>query len=215
MQSIEDDAHFAASIHQRLLAGDYTAASELIATYLPILRARLRRRHPEADDEFLVADAATDSLLDYCERPALYDPTQARLLGYLTMAAERDLINALEKRQRLRRKQTSLDNVEDHRPVRNALIEDGTAAAAFERAEVDGVMVRLLADQVSAAVPDARDRQIVRLMLAGERDTGVYAHVLGIEHHDRKEQERIVKRNKDRLKKRLERLGKRLREQAH
>jgi hypothetical protein len=212
---MDDNARFAAGIHQRLLMGDYTASSELIAAYLPILCTRLQHRHPEADDESLLVDAATDSLLDYCERPAQFDPAKARLLGYLTMAAERDLLNALEKRHRLRRRQMSTDSVEDDRPIRNALIEDSTAVAAFERVEDDRDMVRLLTDQVSAAVPDARDRQIVRLMLDGERDTTVYARVLGIEHRGRKEQERIVKRNKDRLKKRLERLGKRLRDQTN
>jgi low affinity Fe/Cu permease len=44
-------------------------------------------------------------------------------------------------------------------------------------------------------------------MLDHVRETRAFAEVLGIEHEDEAEQRRIVKRNKDRIKKRIQRLG--------
>jgi len=43
------------------------------------------------------------------------------------------------------------------------------------------------------------------------RETRAYAKVLGIENKDDAEQRQIVKRNKDRIKKRIQRLGLELR----
>ncbi|MGI8551651.1 MAG: hypothetical protein ACR2PL_12830, partial [Dehalococcoidia bacterium] len=54
--------------------------------------------------------------------------------------------------------------------------------------------------------PDVRDRRLLELILAGERRTAAYAPLLGIAAEPVEEQKRLVKRAKDRLGKRLERL---------
>ena len=68
--------------------------------------------------------------------------------------------------------------------------------------------------QVFNTITDPRDRRLLQLLRAGERKTAVYAEVLGIQDRDAMEQRKIVKQHKDRLKKQLERLGVKLREQA-
>jgi hypothetical protein len=51
------------------------------------------------------------------------------------------------------------------------------------------------------------ERRVLALMLDGERSSAAYAQVLGITGLPAAEQEREVKRAKDRIKKRLEREG--------
>jgi RNA polymerase sigma-70 factor (ECF subfamily) len=63
-------------------------------------------------------------------------------------------------------------------------------------------------------VSDPVDRELLEMILTGERKTAPYARSLGIADRSETEQRKIVKRHKDRLKKRLRRLGVRLREQT-
>ena len=51
-----------------------------------------------------------------------------------------------------------------------------------------------------------REREAVDLIIDGERRTEVYAHVIGLQDRPWQEQVREVKRAKDRLKKRMQRL---------
>jgi len=51
-----------------------------------------------------------------------------------------------------------------------------------------------------AVVNDGADREILSLMMEGERDADAYAEVLGIEGLPPRERSVIVKRHKDRLK---------------
>jgi hypothetical protein len=60
--------------------------------------------------------------------------------------------------------------------------------------------------------PDPVDQQLIDLMIKGERRTEAFAKVLGIVDMEVIQQRKIVKQRKDRLKKRLTRLGVSLRE---
>jgi hypothetical protein len=59
--------------------------------------------------------------------------------------------------------------------------------------------------RISDLLPDPTDQEIVLLMMEGIRETSAYADVLGISDYSVEEQAAIVKRHKDRLKKKLER----------
>jgi hypothetical protein len=59
--------------------------------------------------------------------------------------------------------------------------------------------------RVRLLVPDGRERRTFVLMLCGVRETGLYADVLQIDHLPLSEQQREVKRTKDRIRKRLRR----------
>jgi hypothetical protein len=52
---------------------------------------------------------------------------------------------------------------------------------------------------------EPRDRAILRLMMDGVRETEEYAEVLQVHDLAQEEQREIVKRNKDRIKKTLQR----------
>ena len=60
------------------------------------------------------------------------------------------------------------------------------------------------ADVLDGAENDL-DRRLIQLMLDGERSTGAFARVLGIENQSTEDQRRIVKQHKDRLKASLQR----------
>jgi hypothetical protein len=69
-----------------------------------------------------------------------------------------------------------------------------------------------LTERILETFTDPRDRQLVRLILDGERKTAAYSAILGVQSLDILEQRRIVKQHKDRLTQRLRRLGAKLRE---
>lgn len=204
-ENLHTSAAFARRIHRQLLSGDDpTASARLARAYLEPVVEHLRARFPDVQDRDLLWDAAADAILNYAEDPSTYDPQKRGLFGYLKMSAQGDLLNALNRESRRR-------NVELHAVGRNRLQEDEEEEYASERdseavARSDETMRR-----VYEALPDPRDRQILHLMMDHVRETREFAEVLGIENKDEAEQRRIVKRNKDRIKKRIQRLGLELR----
>lgn len=188
----------------RLLDEDPTAAADLAEAYLPPLVAVLRRRYPQVDPH-LAETAAIDAVLSVAERPAQVDLARLSLTGYLAMSARGDLLNALKRSMRQQQRESALDSFEqsdlDRKLLQGALaidpVGDSVAtslAAAEARARID------------SAVADPVERKALELMISGERRTGPYAALLGIEHLSQHDQEHAVKKLKDRLTKRLARL---------
>jgi RNA polymerase sigma factor (sigma-70 family) len=200
---------FAANLHERLRAGDAVAPADLVAAYLPLVCRRLRELFPGVRDDMLLQDAACDALLGYAQSPARHDPTKLPLFDYLVMAARGDLLNALERVRGRHAREIALTDVAESVLARNDSRE-GEGTTALERQEEAAWRHQFL-ERVWETVTDPRDRAVVRLLWDGERKTAAYAAVLGIQDRPRSEQERIVKRSKDRLKKLLKRLGDRLR----
>jgi|SRR3990172_6665826 len=201
---------FGEQLHQRLRQGDPAAPSEVILAYLEPLNRRLRQRFPWVQDETLIQDATTDALFQYVQSPERFDPTKSSLSSYLTMAARGDLLNALARERRRSARQVPLETVAEAALAGNTLEEDESPGSAEE----DRMAASQFMHHVLQQVPDPQDRELLKLMLAGERKTIRYAGLLQIEHRSEAEQRRIVKRHKDRLKKRLQRLGVRLREET-
>ncbi len=199
---------FENEIHQRLLAGDVVAPPEVVDAYLEPLVNGLKRRFPSLSDPHLIDDAATDALLNYLEHPHRFDPEKGRLLGYLRLSAHRDLLNMLQKERRRRQRE---DRLRQH--LRREPVELQTASGNRKRGDdTSPDPVQALKQRVFEAVTDPRDRHLLALILDGERKTAIYAEILGIQGQDREHQRRLVKRHKDRLKKRLVRLGAKLHE---
>ena len=213
----EQDAH-ALELHQRLFEGDPLAPSELVETFIEELVRRVRARAQITHDDFIVYDAVTDALLTYAQQPTKYNPAKSGLLTYLTMSAHGDYLNMLARERRREKREVPLEYVEHRLDVGNNLIEDLLIEDVLDTImEREGILTpeertRLL-QQVSERFPDPQDRQLLNLMLLGERKTAAYSTVLGILNSDKNEQRRIVKRHKDRLSKRLKRLGEKLRDQ--
>jgi DNA-binding NarL/FixJ family response regulator len=72
---------------------------------------------------------------------------------------------------------------------------------------VDNLAARRLLSQLRAAADTPRDLAILQLMINGEKRTEIFAQALGLTELSLQAQKSTVKRHKDRLKKRLQRLG--------
>lgn len=188
------------ALHCRLVAGDPTAPTDLAERYLGPLLAWLRRCHPREDDA-LLSDIATDLILDLGERPERYDADKRSLTGYLRMAANRDVLNARQSEHRRVAHLAPLARVELQPPARNST-QAGTSDPADTVADApDDERIRAMRTHFND-----RDWAVAELQLEGERSTARYAAVLGLADRPEEEQKREVKRAKDRVKKRLQRV---------
>ena len=191
------------SLHNRLIEGDVIASSELAEAFLPLLVRGLERAFPLVDGHSRET-SAEDALLSYLKRPEQFDANKLSLSSYLLMSAKRDLLNMLEARKIDQNTQTLADLVELSTSVSEQGLDkdEQELVAPPDRTETTDPYFW---DQVRALVPDPIQQRVVVLMMHHVRDTEAYAAVLGITHLNQKEQEEVVKRVKDRLKKRLQR----------
>ena len=197
-------------IYRRLLANEPDAPSDLFALFLDPLVGALQSAFPSLPDPYLVQDVVTDSLFTLAQRPMRYAPEKASLWSYLYTDAKGDLLNAIE-RERKRWKDATFDIVEHdvhdqgtnvEAEVLNALVPDGLPA---------GTTLEEVLAMVQATMSDPQDRELLELMLDGERKSEAFSEVLGIGHMTPLEQRRIIKQRKDRIDARLRRLGERIR----
>jgi RNA polymerase sigma-70 factor (ECF subfamily) len=195
------------ALHERLIAGDALATAELAEAYLDPLARWLQLRFPK-EDPHLLQDAAIDAVLSLAERPHQYDPGRSSLATYLRMAARRDVLNALRSQRRRQRHQAPVEAVELEQRAGNSLLDvvDDPAESIVRAEPLSAELATLLHETF-----DGPERQVVQLMLEGERRTAVYAQLLGLDRRPEIEQAREVKRVKDRLQKRLQRLAPKVR----
>jgi hypothetical protein len=189
-------------IHERLLAEDVTAPAEVADILLEPLLQRLAQKYPQLPDSDLLYDAVTDALMSYIKKPAQFNPAKRTLIGFLFMAAEGDLRNALAKIKRRRQKEIPLKDVELKVAAGNSKLEEGNSSTEPEREKLRQALPMIF--------EDPKDLAMVELMMSGERTTEAFAEVMKLQHLPIDQQRREVKRHKDRLKKRLERYGKTL-----
>ena len=187
-------------IYARLLAEDPTAPRDIAFAYLDSLTDWLidhnRRVHPND-----CSTAAEDAILDLIEHPERYDPERQTLEVYLRISASGDLKNILRSEHRHDGPRTDLD------PERLGSRGEDPATIWESRAEEDEKEAKLRSltpASVQASLTETEEKAL-RLMQVGERKTAAYAVALEITHLPFKEQQREVKRVKDRLQKRLER----------
>jgi RNA polymerase sigma-70 factor (ECF subfamily) len=191
------DEEWCQQVHERLLAGEPTASAELCKVLLAPLTGWLIKKGRTQDRE-AVHDAATDALVAYLRRPERWKEQKATLVSYLCMAADRDLLNLLEKRRRVSERELHVEDVE--------LIEDGRNDEQTPHSIVPDRVLDALVKEVGSPT----DMALIGLLIKGERSTDVFARELGIEHLSQMDKAREVKRHKDRLKKVLQRLGEKL-----
>jgi DNA-directed RNA polymerase specialized sigma24 family protein len=196
-------------LHARLIQLDPLAPAEFAEAFLDELFRRLKAKAASNSDETLLRDATTDALLDYIQHPTKYNPKKSALLTYLTMAAYGDLLNMFAKEKRRRRRELPLNVVEEipddgnnHKEgYKNKVLDSLTAT---ERAK--------LLHQIEEIFPGKQERELLDLIIHRERRTDKYSEILGIQNLTPDEQRRIVKWHKDRIIKRLQRLGGKVRE---
>ncbi len=195
----EGEAAFEREVHQRLLAGDRTAPHDLCAHFLERLCRTLQRKNPTVDAD-LVSDAVTNALLDYSEHPDRFNPDKRSLTGYLLMSAQGDLRNLLRARKRERQELPLNEDVENTSGERNRLAETGESPDDI----LDSLIAEECRQQVMALAQNEEERIVLRLMMDGERETGVFLDQLGWQG-PRDELSTRLYRMKDRLVKRVRR----------
>jgi RNA polymerase sigma-70 factor (ECF subfamily) len=158
-------------------------------------------------DRDLVEEAVGNALLTYIEAPERYDPERASLQRYLVMAAYRDFQNLRDKEARHSSAARSLSLL---------AIEHGGEDVVDEQQEMEQIIGRMHAEYlwqiIEEHVTDPLERLLVRLIVDRVRSVQPYTQLLGITHLPPDEQAKEVKRVKDRLKKRLHRIGEHLNE---
>lgn len=206
-------------VHRSLLSGEVTAPRVLFSLCLEPLVKTLRLKAPKTAREEMWQDAAIDAILELIARPHRYDPRKSAVLTYLSVIAQRRLIDALRRETR-QTQVTSLETdlasqsfVAGEDESANTLLERldqrgdssqwqlGEAQVLLEsseeRARLDGILREIL--------PDARDRRAFELIAQGRVATEELAAALELEELPVAEQRKEVKRHRDRIMKRIQR----------
>jgi RNA polymerase sigma-70 factor (ECF subfamily) len=184
------------TLHERVLSGDPVAPVDVFEGFMDPLLAVLRMDLGCEGD--LAYDSAVDAVYAYLSEPDRYDRTAGRLCTYLTRIAKNKAIDRLRSATSSAARDTAFANsVELERSNPKVIMEDA-------------VQARELWDRIESSVTDARDRAALKLIFEGESATDKLAAVLGLDALQPDVQRRQVKRERDRLIKALERLGKKL-----
>jgi DNA-directed RNA polymerase specialized sigma24 family protein len=194
--------------HQAMLHQDPVAFAVLCEQALPHLSAFLRSRFPNLDGE-LTDTAAIDCLLSYHARPSQYQPGGLSLFAFLRMAARYDVLNALDQSRRQKRRHVSLENIDQQAHTQDLELASSQMildelVAQYTRASFTDILGMLEAEL------DETEKKVLWLMLQGERAMPAFVDALGLNRLDEREQRSEVNRVKDRLAKKLQRLGQRL-----
>jgi len=178
-----------------------TALAERV---IPLLRNRLAGLERSVGDSHLVPSVVGLVVAKYLRDPERFDPSRGGLAAYLAMEAHGDVLNELEARRRRRTHELPVaDPVELEPSSRDSTVEE----EALDAVDPFGVAPELLEGVIRALSDlDHLDRQLLQLMADGVRPTSAYAALLGLSHLPADLQRKAVKRHKDRLQKRLERL---------
>lgn len=191
------------ALHQRLLEADPTAPADLAVAYLAGLVAWLTALNPRLDRDFC-NQAADDALVALIKNPVAYQPDKQSLLIYLRLSAQGDLRNLLRREGRHQAVRVSWNAVELSADAGKYLGRDDDPSLPLQLAEAQRELLQAVPAAVRAGLSDAEMRGLL-LLLAGERSNASWAEACGLAHLPPDEQDRAVKRLKDRLKKRLER----------
>lgn len=198
-------------LHRRLLEADPVTTAELAEQYLGPLLKGLARAFPRVDDAIL-CDVAVELVLALAKQPEKYDPDRLGLQAYLRMDAKGDVLNRIEKEQKRTSRLMLLPSVElSPQPLNTQQKRLDDLLFPDDEFELPPGLTRAAAlMELRRALPNETDRQALMLMLDGERRTPVFAGVWELGRLDEPSQRRAVKKNKDRVRKMLERLRRRL-----
>jgi hypothetical protein len=173
---------------------DLLATSAFALECLDPLSDQLRRRYPRVDPD-LALDAAGEAVARFLQNPSQYDPSRRSLMGYLRMAAERDLLNLFRVEK-------------SHWPKNRVFVELADWAGNEIRDEAfcldDFPALTAVRNSLSE-----RDRSVFELMRQGERKDGVFAALLELVDRPLPEQRAEIKRTKDRILARFRRVARR------
>jgi RNA polymerase sigma factor (sigma-70 family) len=192
------------AIHERVVAGDPAAPSDLFITVQgPIVRVLYGRFRSAGLSWEAAGDLATDALLSYLSAPERFDQERASLFTYLVIIANGDALNRCRDRRKEQKKYAQL--------VELSAVEGNVEEDAQTQIESRIDAERLIRSRIDDIAETDMDRRVLELMLQGERETAAYAVVLGIDELPASAQRSAVKQYRDKIDKRLKRLGETLR----
>ncbi len=181
-------------LHNLLLLKDDAAFSRICEKYLEQTVRAVRQFNYKIHltDSSLIDDTVVDSFFKYRENPQQFNPEKKSLAGFLRMNAEGDLKNTWAKRQRAQKKLIAIQDEDDFgsiAPISHLINQEADA---------------ILQAELSKLFENEMDIKIANLMLANERKTTVFAEILKISDLPFEDQQKGVKRHKDRIKKALD-----------
>jgi len=163
-----------------------------------------------AADRADIRSACCQTLARYLCDPETYNPERSNLLSWLVLDARGDVLNELASAH-ARHETADTAVVEVRGSAGNVFIEPALLRPVEEEA-LDHADPYDLSPETLATIREhviafsAEELAVIELMGERVRETAAYAEVLGISHLPFDDQQAAVKREKDRLSRRLERL---------
>jgi hypothetical protein len=189
------------AVHARLLTGDPTASADLFElVYGPLIGHAMKKHAAFGMHEDRARDLAVGVLASLVERPDIFDPQRGNLFGFLCMMLDGDAKNT-GRNDANRNEKFSKFTVEVEKIGGNSYV-----TSPETRIDAEKIMSLYRAEIVT----EEGDYEVLRLILEDERNYDAYALALGISSLPPKQKRAEVKRRKDRIEKRLQRLKDRL-----
>jgi len=191
-------------LHQALGSPAATAPWDFARAYLPHLTAWLQATNPHAAAD-LCEEAAVETVFSLLRSPHQFDPMKSKkLLSFLRRSAQCDLLNSLRREARHR-----------HETLDENSVAFASSAGKYEGKDKGPLQIlcdreddqerRAFLEKLRAALTES-EQAVLELMLAGIHETDLCAEAMGITHLPRGERTKQVKRVKDRINKRIERM---------
>lgn len=192
-QNADNNGDWIERSHTPVLNAAHDSVDQICASVLPILERAVAARFRHADSDW-VHDAAVDALLEYATHPQTYDPSRGvPLWKWLVYPARRNLLNRVKSEYRRRSVEIYASNVERLEPATDDRLEHGL--------DLNDLKAKMFHDWSAA------ERKILLLWISGERRTARFAEAIGADTLTSDRQRIEVKRLKDRVLRRLRRLG--------
>src|SRR6266516_372609 len=166
-------------LHERLLAGDPRAPSEIFELFEKHLSSVVRSTVPKLVDPGDVNAAVADALLRYFWSPSLYDPAKSTLLTWLCNRAR---YNALSHVRDHGRRLAGLDRLGE--AVRIGLLGRDNEWNG-ENEFLDTIEVNQIMDRHGHEIAtEAGDLDVFLLIAAGTKDEAMFVEALGLTGSD-------------------------------
>lgn len=199
--------------HLRLIDGDPLASSDIASAIYPAFIGIFSKKYSGMEQE-LIANAVADAVIAYLKHPQGYPAGKGiRLFNYLYTRIKSLTLNYYQKEKT--RKSRELLRGDIFSDLQEDLSEEEVSQP--EEANVELFDSNIEYSDEKALLPpthrlfeifdDRTDQQMAHLVIVGVRAISQFSSILGIETRALSEQKVIVKRHKDRIKKRLERAG--------
>lgn len=209
----ETDRAVLLELHGRLVAGDRVASEQLADKVLGPIVKRLERRWPNWVHTDVLYDAAVDAFLDYLDAPERFDASKGSLLGWLELAAHRDVVNSYRSEKQRSANDTPplsalvAPDVSVELPIAGAtpvgmswVGPDPDDAARLDRGDI----WRRIRD----GFPEEQQREFIwACFVEQERSSDRLAQILGYDQLPVDQRRRKVKNTRDVAQRKLRRMG--------